>query len=655
MKNNFTLSLLLFCICVTYINVCAQEKRNFLSSDKTTQDLGTVLIRQSDWHPFPSIQEIKEWNRVPEKTRNLYIKNGEQYLGKPWAQLPATLFLEFVRNGNRSNYENILFNKRLQLESLLMAEIFENRGRFVDDIVNGVWSICEESFWGVPAHLNHQLKGFGLPDITDPAVDLFAAETGALLAYVYYFMEDKLNKVSPRITERILQEEERRIINPFLNRNFSWEGRDENASVNNWNPWINSNLLAVVLFLEKDADKRKNAVYQIMQSMDVFINGYPDDGACDEGPGYWSVAAGSLFNGLEILYSASNGKINIYDEPLIKKMGQYIYKVWIDNEYYINFADASAINNPDAGMVYRYGKRINDPMMIGFGALLGRQQKITESTDLSRFGSLNKTLPNLFLIDEIHNAEAIKPFFPEIWMRDREIMAARSFPNSSEGLYIAAKGGNNAESHNHNDVGNFIIYCDGRPVIIDVGVETYTQKTFSKNRYDIWTMQSQYHNLPTINGVQQENGREYQAEAVKFYSDENNVKFSLNIAKCYPPDAEVDYWKRSIDFIRNSKIILNEEYSLKNFKEPVKLNFITPLAGDVSSPGKIILSDRTNKPIQYQIVFNSKKFTASIEKIKIEDEHLSSVWGNQLERIVFKSLDKELKGSHSIEFSKIQQ
>ena len=46
--------------------------------------------------------------------------------------------------------------------------------------------------------------------------------------------------------------------------------------------------------------------------------------------------------------------------------------------------------------------------------------------------------------------------------------------------------------------------------------------------------------------------------------------------------------------------------------------------------GKIILSDRTNKSNQYQIVYNSKKFRATIEKIKIEDQHLSSVWGDQL-------------------------
>ena len=77
-------------------------------------------------------------------------------------------------------------------------------------------------------------------------------------------------------------------------------------------------------------------------------------------------------------------------------------------------------------------------------------------------------------------------------------MAARSKDGSAEGLYLAAQGGHNAESHNHNDVGNFIVYADGQPAIIDVGVETYTAKTFSSQRYEIWTMQSAYHNLPSI-------------------------------------------------------------------------------------------------------------------------------------------------------------
>ena len=72
---------------------------------------------------------------------------------------------------------------------------------------------------------------------------------------------------------------------------------------------------------------------------------------------------------------------------------------------------------------------------------------------------------------------------------------------SAEGLCLAAQGGTNGQSHNHNDVGNFVVYADGLPAIIDVGVETYTAKTFSSPRYGIWTMQSAYHNCPTIDGV----------------------------------------------------------------------------------------------------------------------------------------------------------
>lgn len=646
--------LVLIILGFSFCSITAQSARNLLSGKITEQQLQKILISKSDWHPFPSINERDEWNKIPENIRKIYIKNGEQYLGKPWEQLPATLFLQFVRNGNRSNYENVLFNRRLQLESLVMAEIFENKGRFLDDIANGVWSICEESFWGAPAHLNHQRKGFGLPDVTDPAIDLFAAETAAMLAYVDYFLGDKLKEVSPRIPERILEEENRRIIQPYLSRDFSWEGREKNAKVNNWNPWINSNLLPVVLFLENDANRRSKIVYQILQSMDVFINGYPEDGACDEGPVYWTVAAGSMFNALEILYSATNGKINIYNNALIKKMGQYIYKVWIDNEYYINFADASAIVDPDAGMVYRYGKRINDSLLIGFGAFLGKQQKIMESTNLSRFGSLNKTLPNLFIIDELNKAEIVKPFLPELWMPDREIMAARSFANSSQGLYLAAKGGNNAENHNHNDVGNFIIYCDGKPVIIDIGVGTYTQKTFSKDRYDIWTMQSQYHNLPTINGVQQKNGEEYRAENVEFSGNSNEVNFSLEIAKAYPVEAGVISWRRDINLIRNSKIILSEKYKLKEWKEPFRLNFMTPLKSDTSTQGKVILYNPADQS-KYQIIYDPKKFEVVVDVIKLDDEKLSSVWGDELERIGLISKEKQLEGNHKMEISKIER
>ena len=39
-------------------------------------------------------------------------------------------------------------------------------------------------------------------------------------------------------------------------------------------------------------------------------------------------------------------------------------------------------------------------------------------------------------------------------------------------MFVAAKGGFNNESHNHNDVGTFSLYVNTIPVIIDAGVGT---------------------------------------------------------------------------------------------------------------------------------------------------------------------------------------
>lgn len=81
----------------------------------------------------------------------------------------------------------------------------------------------------------------------------------------------------------------------------------------------------------------------------------------------------------------------------------------------------------------------------------------------------------------------------DFWYESVGLFIARD-----EHLYLAVKAGDNDDSHNHNDTGSFTIYKDGKPMFIDIGVETYTKKTFSKDRYDIWTMQSRYHNLPTF-------------------------------------------------------------------------------------------------------------------------------------------------------------
>jgi len=623
-----------------FLLLAAQDPRNLLTGGLSEQALAAALIPAAQWHPYPTIQDRADWEAVPQEIRAGFIQEAQQYLGTTWERIPATVTLQYIRNGNRSNYDALNTRQREKLATLVFAEVFENQGRFLDQIADGIWAICEQTFWGSTAHLGMQRAGNGLPDVTEPIVELFSAETGALLAWTDYLLEDRLDKASPLLRKRIRAEVDRRLLTPALQRDdFWWMGFGERKNVNNWNPWINSNWLAAVLLLEADPRRRTASVYKIMRSLDNFINIYPDDGASDEGPGYWGRAGASLFDNLELLRSATNGTIDIYRAPLVRNMGQYIYRVYIKDQYFVPMGDASAKITPDAELVYQFGKRIADPVMQGFGALLAQRRGAYRPGS----SSPGRILPALFVAREIATAQASEPLLGSVWLADLQLMAARSIPNKAQGLYVAAWGGHNAQSHNHNDVGNFIVYGDGKPVLIDLGVETYSAKTFSSQRYDIWTMQSAYHNLPTINGVMQAAGREFQAKAVSFNETANRVSFSADIASAYPTAAAVERWQRRVMLDRKAPTVeLEDRYELREWKEPARLNLVTPLSVDTSQPGAVRLGGR------YVLSFDAHELRATAEEIPISDEHLRSVWGERVERLVLTTQGTALRGGYRV-------
>lgn len=622
---------------------------NLLSGPYSPEKLKEMITPTNEWHPFPKAQERSEWNELPENLREVYIKQAEKNLGCDWEALKASVFLEYVRTGNRSHFQSLSYARRQKLAELVLGECMEGKGRFLDDIMNGVWTICEETYWGVPAHLGIQERGTGLPDVTEPTVDLFAAETGTLLAWTYYLVGKELEKISPLITERIEYEIKSRIITPNLERNdFWWMGFDQ--EVNNWNPWICSNWLTAVLITEDDPECRIQSIYKILQCLDNFINPYPRDGGCDEGPGYWNRAGGSLFDCLELLLSASKGRINVFEHPLIKEMGRYIYRVYIHYPYFINFADAAAKVSPNASVIFRYGQKIEDDKLKGFGAFLAEKQGLGQGPLPGGFGVLGRVLPAMFCLEKLLEADSLEPLEKDFWLPELQVMGSRSYKGSHQSLYLACKGGHNDESHNHNDVGNFIVYSDGYPALIDVGVETYTAKTFSSKRYEIWTMQSAYHNLPDINGVMQKNGEEYKASDVEYESNDKKVTFSLDISKAYPEEALVQSWKRKITLKRGKEVIVEDKYELDEVKEDVVVNIMSWRKPEIIEKGVIRLNNPEQiKPLSVvHVLYHKEKFFPEIETIFIEDSRLRNSWGEKIYRILLRYQNTPKKGEYLI-------
>ncbi len=604
-----------------------------------------VLVAREKWHPWPTWNERQAWEALPEPVRTDLVANGEKHLGYAWPRLPATLFLQFAREGNRSRYERVHFDRRIALTQLVVAECVEGKGRFLDDIANGIWAICEESFWGVPAHVGAQQAGSGLPDVEEPIVALFVAETGADLAWTSYLLGEQLDRVSPLIRRRVALEMDRRILTPCLERDDFWWMGFGGRQVNNWNPWCNSNWLAATLLVESDQMKRAAAVAKIVRSLDHFLDAYHDDGGCDEGPGYWSRAGGSLFDCLELLHSASNGAIDVYDRSLVKEIGRYIYRVHIADRYFVNFADASAFAGIPAELVYRYGERISDERLMAFGAYdFARAGGEDSAFEGSRASSLGRYLHAIFNAHELATAPGKPPLARDVWMDGIQVMTARDRDGSAGGFYVAAKGGHNAESHNHNDVGNFIVYKDGRPVMIDLGVETYSRKTFSSQRYEIWTMQSAYHNLPTIDGVMQSPGGRFAARDVVYEADDESARLRLDMAGAYPSEAHLKSWIRTVCLNRGRDVTITEDYALTEPVEGIVLSLMTPCKVTTPEPGQLLLES----PGTCVRVRHDASLKPTLEVIDVTDGRLRRVWGEQVTRILLKAAKPALKDTWTL-------
>ena len=561
---------------------------------------------------------------IPQEMRQSYIQYGERYLGKSWTALPWTVFAENKINGNRVNYEAACFEKRRQLAAIVMAEIMEGKGRFINDIINGVGSFCEETWWGIPAHYNKRIPLSG-----NQEVDLFNAETASLVVWTRYMLEKPFNQFSPDLCQRIDQEIERRILIPALKKDYWWK-----TAGMNWNPWICSNWLACVLICEKDEARKAEAIRQIKAATHAFIDAYPEDGGCDEGPGYWDRAAASMFEilrlftvyGLQFTDDYTNGLEGLASKSTvnkIKNMAAYAYKTYIGNDYCICFADAhenKAVQQ--VNIVYPFGLWLGDQTMREFGAYLGRQKEVltNPATLYDKSGNFPTLGRELFFLRHIRDFIAEQPREPllkDVWLPDLQIMTSRRGY-----LYVAMKGGTNGESHNHNDVGSFVIYAPQEssphasrlsPLFIDPAVGEYTAKTFSNDRYSIWTMQSQYHNLPQINGIDQKDGKEYAAKVVSH----KDGQLTLDIAGAYPAEAAVKSWKRTVIAMK-SGVSVTEDYELSEYRHPTCLMLMT-----------------LDPDALQRIHFDANQLSATIENVSDKlDPLLQHMWGQKMYRII---------------------
>lgn len=620
-KRVLCLFFLLFGLAFLPINAV---ENYLLRNCMTFSDLSSAICMNQSWVDYPAYEDREGWKRrVEPSIRNMIIRNGEKALQYEWKPDLASDYLAFKRTGER---RTVRVNHRM-LQALVLAELVEGKKRFMDAIIDGVWFLCETP-WISSAHLFFQQDQSGLPDKNEPTIDLYVADIGAQMAWLHYFFKKEFDKVSPLIDKKIVEEVKKRLIAPYFMRNDYWWMGFTREQVNNWNPWINYNVLQTLMLVEDNPQRIKDGVWKLMNSVDFFFSMYRADGACDEGPTYWSGASGYALKFLDLLHKVTAGKVDVFKNQLLRNMGQYIYKVHIGKTLFVNFADSSPKVTPSASILFHYGKRIEDEKMMEFAAFIAHQNSSLKN---SLNGPFAVALDELLMHKEIMNYPQRAPLIGDFWFKDTQICVARDKAGESGGFFFAAKGGHNKESHNHNDVGSCILYYDNTPLLVDVGVGVYTRQTFGPERYSIWTMRSSYHNLPTINGVEQKNGKEFSAGSQRYKTTSQEVFYQLNIANAYPQEAGAKKWVRSYTLQRAKRFVIEDSWELSLRQNSFVLNLMTYCPVEIDEKQNVSLLGEFGR---LRLEYDKRLFVVETDVIRLTDVKLKRGWdGKNITRI----------------------
>ena len=529
-----------------------------------------------------------ENKRIVTELGDYLVSEAVKMLDEEIPLLPLSLYRDFFITGVRSRFEKVHHNRRKMLLYMTLAEDYERRGRFIAKISDVLWAILEESGWVIPAHFRHSVidPDTTVPEVINeddlPGLDLYSANCCATVALTVYLLSEELDKISPVICNKARALIYRRGVRPFTERFYGWAGED-GRKCNNWVTNITSSILFATAVTVKDAELRERVVRRAMRYLDNYSSCSSADGVCDEGPGYWSGAAGNFFDCLEMIDDMTGGEITVYNDPLVKAMGEYIASANIDGRYFLNFADARPMLEQPGKMITRYGKKCGSDALLSFGKMTAANNPINT---YYFFGMIYRVYKDALSERDMCSGKVTAR--TSVWFPDCKIAIFRENEDTSKGFYLAVKGGHNKESHNHKDVGCFVVYYDGKPVIIDPSHGSYDNGFFGPMRYHRWFMKSSYHSIPSPNGLEEEAGSTAYASCDEVFSEKER-SFFMELKNAFARDSGLVSMHRKCT-LTDGGITVDDTVILKEEGE-IRFNYLSLAEPRVISDGKLLIAE----------------------------------------------------------------
>lgn len=562
------------------------------------------------------------------------VRRADAVRGTDWAMTRATDAARYHLDGNRTAYERAAFDRIQRLAVAALAAAAEPTAERVGEVADGLWLLCEQSTWCWPAHDDaHERRGWVLPDVQAPFLDLGAGEVAAALAWTDALLGDLLEEQLPGLRERMRSEVDRRVLTPFLERgDWHWLGIDRPA--HNWTAWIAGNVLVASLAFEADPLRRAQQVRLAVAALGRFLDVLPPDGAIDEGYSYWWQGAARALEALDVLRDATGGALDAARLPLLRDLVAFPHRMRLGHGWVASFSDASPRADGEGNpwhVLHRWGVLVGDADAAGLAA----QARVDATGARLPAVDLSAQPPGLGVGRVLlgagdpawRDAEAGRvPLAPSVWLPSTQILLTRA-ATDERGLAMLVKGGHNGEAHNHLDVGTVSLAVDGVPVVVDLGRATYTAVTFGPDRYTEWHIGSAWHCVPAPAGATQRVGAA--AAAREVVPDEDDAGLRMDLAQVYDG---VAHWRRHARRVSADLVEVSEDWRLSEpGAEPTRIGWVLSGAVRMDGEDRVVVRPRAGE--RHLVIEVPAGATATLVERELTDPYLRAAWGEQITRL----------------------
>ena len=330
-------------------------------------------------------------------------------------------------------YARIQKKRRSQLEAFLWIE---PNPAALEKMLDLIVAICEESSWAADA---------GFDDPARPAIDVQAAETGALFAWLMRRHGARLSEYSPRIHSLMTGEVRRRLLSPILAHGdypfMAGGGRCPAL--------ILCDLLLCCTLIERNPSRRQQPVKLILRLLDTLCAGPSDPRAPIEERIADACAVADI---VRLMKRLTRGEFDLTRTMPPEGWLDDVIIPWVCGNVFVNPAGESL--RPDiCGMdLFRLGYLTQDKALCALGAQLNRLN------DLSGF-SLSGRILNMEYLRAAQDETGTPPRLRRASSENGSLMLSRS------GALFAAISGTGRRAN----IGDITLFADSTPILADCG------------------------------------------------------------------------------------------------------------------------------------------------------------------------------------------